>query len=140
MTANVSDISNKCIDITINAIPVQTKDFTWSTTLNLSHNKNVVKKLSNETYSVNYIPQADAGIAGNSGVQIQRIMEGCPIGQFFTYEWAGYNEEGISQFYVHDTETGERTGETTTTPTETDQTKPGPAHPKTTYARSYDST
>ena len=140
MTANVGDISNKGIEITINAVPVQTKDFTWSTTLNLSHNKNVVKKLSNETYSVNYIPQADAGIAGNSGVQIQRIMEGCPIGQFFTYEWAGYNEDGISQFYVHDPETGERTGETTTTPTETDQTKTGSAQPKITYGWSNDLT
>ena len=133
MTANVGDISNKGIEITINAIPVQTKDFTWNTTLNLSHNKNIVEKLSNQTYSVNYIPQADAGIAGNSGVNIQRIMEGCPIGQFYTYEWAGYNEDGISQFYVHDPKTGKRTGETTTTPTETDQTKTGSAQPKLTY-------
>lgn len=39
MTANVGDISNKGIEITINAVPVQTHNFTWSTTLNLSHNK-----------------------------------------------------------------------------------------------------
>lgn len=44
MTANVGDISNKGIEITINAVPVQTHNFTWSTTLNLSHNKNVVEK------------------------------------------------------------------------------------------------
>ena len=43
MTANVGDISNKGIEITINAVPVQTHNFTWSTTLNLSHNKNVVE-------------------------------------------------------------------------------------------------
>ncbi len=133
MTANVGDISNKGIEITLNAIPVQTKDFTWSTTLNLSHNKNRVEKLSNQTYSVSYIPQADANIAGNTGVSVQRIMEGCPIGQFYTYEWAGYDENGVSQFYVHDPETGERTGETTTSPTETDQVKTGSAQPKFTY-------
>lgn len=133
MTANVGDISNKGIEITINAVPVKTKDFTWETTLNLSHNKNVVEKLSNQLFSVDYIPQADANIASNSGVNIQRIMEGCPIGQFYTYEWAGYNEDGISQFYVHDPETGERTGETTIQPTETDQTKTGSAQPKLTY-------
>lgn len=51
MTANVGDISNKGIEISINAIPVQTRNFTWSTSINLSHNKNVVEKLSNETYS-----------------------------------------------------------------------------------------
>ena len=133
MTANVGDISNKGIELTINAIPVETKDFSWDMTVNLSHNKNMVKKLSNQTYSVNYIPQAEAGIAGNSGVYLQRIMEGCPIGQFYTYEWAGYNEQGVSQFYVHDPETGERTGETTTSPKETDQTKTGSAQPKLTY-------
>ena len=133
MTANVGDISNKGIEVTINAVPVETKDFSWDMTVNLSHNKNMVKKLSNQTYSVNYIPQAEAGIAGNSGVYLQRIMEGCPIGQFYTYEWAGYNEQGVSQFYVHDPETGERTGETTTSPKETDQTKTGSAQPKLTY-------
>ncbi|MCF2659891.1 TonB-dependent receptor [Parabacteroides distasonis] len=133
MTANVGDISNKGIEVTINAVPVETQDFSWDMTVNLSHNKNMVKKLSNQTYSVNYIPQADAGIAGNSGVYLQRIMEGCPIGQFYTYEWAGYNEQGVSQFYVHDPETGERTGETTTSPKETDQTKTGSAQPKLTY-------
>ena len=133
MTANVGDISNKGIEVTINAVPVETKDFSWDMTVNLSHNKNMVKKLSNQTYSVNYIPQAEAGIAGNSGVYLQRIMEGCPIGQFYTYEWAGYNEQGVSQFYVHDPETGERTGETTTSPKETDQTKTGSGQPKLTY-------
>ena len=55
MTANVGDISNKGIEITINAVPVQTHNFTWSTTLNLSHNKNVVEKLTNASYSVPYI-------------------------------------------------------------------------------------
>lgn len=133
MTANVGNISNRGIEFTINAIPVQTNDFTWNTTLNLSHNKNRVEKLSNQTYSVNYIPQADAGIAGNSGVKLQRIMKGSPIGQFYTYEWAGYNDEGVSQFYVHDPETGERTGELTTSPTEADQVKTGSAQPKLTY-------
>ncbi len=133
MTANVGNISNKGIEVTINAFPIQTKNFTWSTTLNLSHNKNCVEKLSNQTYSVSYIPQADTNIAGNTGVSVQRIMEGCPIGQFYTYEWAGYDDNGVSQFYVHDPETGERTGETTTSPTETDQVKTGSAQPKLTF-------
>lgn len=55
MWANVGDISNKGVEITINAVPVQTKDFTWSTTLNLSHNKNKVESMSNSEYTVNFI-------------------------------------------------------------------------------------
>lgn len=98
MTANVGDISNKGVEITINAIPVKTKAFEWSTTLNLSHNKNVVEKLSNATYSVKYIDEASPELSGNHGVYVQRLMEGCPIGQFYTYEWAGYDENGTSQY------------------------------------------
>jgi len=129
MLANVGDISNKGIEFTLNAVPVQTKDFTWQTTLNLAHNKNVVEKLSNDTYSVKYIDQANPNLAGFSTNQVQRIMEGEPIGTFYMWEYAG-SENGKSVFYVHDEETGERTGETTTDPGEKDRTKVGCAQPK----------
>ena len=133
MTANVGNISNKGIEFSVNAVPVKTKDFEWSAAVNLAHNKNVVEKLSNETFSVDYQNLAYPGIAGNSGVYVQRLMEGCPIGQFYTYEWAGYNDDGVSTFYVHDPETGERTGETTTSPQDSDRAKTGSAQPKLTY-------
>ncbi len=133
MTANVGDISNKGVELSINAVPVVNKDFKWSTSLNLSHNRNRVEKLSNKQFSVNYINEADCSITGNTGVYTQRIMEGCPIGQFYTYEWAGYNDKGVSQFYVHDATTGERTGEVTTKPQDKDRTKTGSAQPKLTY-------
>lgn len=133
MTANVGDISNKGIELTLNVIPVKTKSFEWSATINAAHNKNVVEKLSNETFSVDYQNLAYPGIAGNSGVYVQRLMEGYPIGQFYTYEWAGYNGDGVSQFYVRDPGTGERTGETTTSPQDSDRTGTGSAQPKLTY-------
>ena len=133
MTANVGDISNKGVELSISAIPVVNRNFKWSTTLNLSHNSNRVEKLSNQTFSVDYIDEADCLITGNTGGYVQRIMEGCPIGQFYTYEWAGYNDQGVSQFYVHDPTTGKRTGEVTTKPQDTDRTKTGSAQPKLTY-------
>jgi iron complex outermembrane receptor protein len=133
MTANVGDVGNRGIEFSINVIPVKTKDFEWVTTVNLAHNRNTIEKLSNETFSVDYQNLAYPGIAGNSGVYVQRLMEGCPIGQFYTYEWAGYNSDGVSQFYVHDPETGARTGETTTSPQDADRTKTGSAQPQLTY-------
>ena len=134
INANVGDITNRGIELTINAIPVQTKDFTWTTTLNLSHNTNKVNKLSNGTYSVKYRDTGDANIAGiSSGGETQRIMEGEALGTFWTYEWAGYNSEGKSLFYVHDATTGERTGATTTDPQQKDKAKTGSALPKLTY-------
>ena len=133
MLANVGDISNKGIELSLNVIPVKTENLQWETTVNLSHNKNEVKSLSNQTYSVDYINVGNPDIGGYSTANVQRIMEGEAIGTFYTWEWAGYNENGVSQFYVHDPETGERTGEFTTSPQETDRTKVGSAQPKLTY-------
>ncbi len=129
MTANVGDITNKGIELAINVIPVQTKDFQWSTSLNVSHNKNTVDKLSNDTYSVNYINQANPNIGGFSQANsIQRIMEGEPIGTFYMWEWAGYNEDGLSVFNEYD-EDGKLIG-TTANPGEKDRVKVGSAQPK----------
>lgn len=138
MTANVGDISNKGIEVTLNAVPVQTRNFTWSTSINISHNKNVVEKLSNETYSVNYINMGNPDIGGYSSSTVQRIMEGSPIGQFYVYEWAGYDKNGGSLFNDYDEE-GNLVG-TTDTPDDTDRRKAGSAQPKITYGWNNDLT
>lgn len=45
--ANVGKTSNKGIDITLNAYPVQTKDFEWNTILNAAWQKDKIEELSN---------------------------------------------------------------------------------------------
>ena len=101
--ANVGNITNRGIEFTINATPVKTKDFEWQTTVNLSHNKNTVDKLSNSTYSVDYVDWSDPDIGGiSSNGNTQRIMEGEPLGTFWTYKHAGYDTNGNSVFLVHD--------------------------------------
>lgn len=44
IAANVGEITNQGIEISINAVPVQTKNFTWNTTVTLSHNKKYRKQ------------------------------------------------------------------------------------------------
>ena len=138
MTANVGDISNKGVEITINAIPVKTHNFTWSTTLNLSHNKNVVEKLSNDMYSVEYSDRANPDVGGYTSTQVQRIMEGSPLGQFYLYEWAGYDENGGSIFNDYDAD-GNLIG-TTDAPADEDRRPHGSAQPKLTYGWNNDFT
>ena len=134
LKANVGEITNKGIELTINAVPVLTKDFQWQTTLNLAHNKNEVTKLTNSAFSVDYIDWGNPNIAGiASNGEVERIMEGEPIGTFYTYEFAGYDANGNSTYYVHDPVTNERTGATTTDPQKTDKTIVGSAQPKLTY-------
>lgn len=138
MWANVGDISNKGVEITINTVPVQTKDFTWSTTLNLSHNKNKVESMSNSEYTVNFIDMADPNINSYSGQHVQRLMEGAPIGQFYLWEWAGYDENGMSIFNDYDEE-GNLVG-TTDAPDDGDRRMAGSAQPKLTYGWNNDLT
>lgn len=138
MWANVGDISNKGVEITINAVPVQTKNFTWSTTLNLSHNKNKVESMSNSEYTVNFIDMADPNINSYSGQHVQRLMEGAPIGQFYLWEWAGYDENGMSIFNDYDEE-GNLVG-TTDAPDDGDRRMAGSAQPKLTYGWNNDLT
>ena len=100
LTTNVGEISNKGIELTINAMPVKTNDFSWETSLNLSHNKNKVVKLSNSMYSVDYFDKANVDAGGFATATNQRVMEGSPIGQFYLWKWAGV-KDGVSNFYVY---------------------------------------
>ena len=130
LTTNVGEINNKGFEVSLNGMPVKSKNFSWNTGVVLSHNKNEVVKISNSEFSVNYIDLANLDGAGQSGAMQQRLVEGSPIGQFYTWEWAGYDEKGVSVFYERDKDTGERTGETTTTPQDKDRAPTGTAQPK----------
>ena len=103
ITANGGEMSNKGIEISLNATPVRTQNFTWTSNINLAHNKNVIEKLTNNLFiggdSVR-ITQPDGG--GQTGSTLQILKEGKPIGQFFTLEYAGKNSAGVSQYVAKD--------------------------------------
>lgn len=42
---NIGSVRNQGVDIMVNATPVQSKDFTWSSTINLNYNKNQILAL-----------------------------------------------------------------------------------------------
>ncbi len=142
LTANVGKMRNRGIELTLNAVPIQTRDWNWSTSLNLSHNQNRVVSVSNPAAGFNagildgyYNPN----LSGASATHIQRIQEGQPIGTFYTFDYAGINEDGNSCFYVYDKTREDFYGErkvdengnyvTTTTPEEKDRVKVGTAQP-----------
>ena len=129
MVANVGKMNNRGIELSLNATPIRGRNFTWNTSLNLSHNRNEIVSLSNQEYNAGVLNRYNPELPGASLATIQRILEGEPIGTFYMWEWAGYDQNGVSQFYVHDKETGERTGETTNTPEEKDRTIVGNAQP-----------
>lgn len=98
-TANVGAISNRGFEITIDATPVQHATFQWISSLNVSHNRNRLVSLSNDKFKLDSIFQASPGGQGQTGSYVQILKSGYPVGQFFTFSYAGKNAAGVSQFY-----------------------------------------
>ncbi|MDO4336143.1 MAG: TonB-dependent receptor [Bacteroidales bacterium] len=136
LTANVGKMQNRGVELMIQGYPVQTRDFTWNTSLNFSHNDNKVVSVSNTEFNAGVLNRYDPHLPGLSqGCNTQRIVEGKPIGSFYLWDWAGYNEDGISTFYRYDGQgnhilDANGNPETTMQPGEDDRIYAGSAQPK----------
>lgn len=136
MTANVGKMNNRGVELMVQAYPVQTKEFTWNTSLNFSHNRNEVVSVSNSEFNAGVLNRYDPHLPGLSqGCNTQRIVEGKPIGSFYLWDWAGYNDDGISTFYRYDSDGNHILNEdgsyaTTMEPGEDDRIYMGNAQPK----------
>ncbi|MNQ03076.1 TonB dependent receptor [compost metagenome] len=125
IVANGGNMSNRGIEASLNINAIRTKNFSWTTNINGSHNKNEITKLRNPLFiggdSIRRV-QPDGG--GQTGSTLQIFKEGKPLGQFFTLKYAGKNANGVSQYVAKD-------GSLTTTPAiGTDYHYAGSAQPK----------
>lgn len=97
--ANGGSMSNKGIELDVNVTPVKNLNFSWTTGLNIAHNKNEILSLSNPLFqggdSVT-LTQPDGG--GQTGSTLQILKAGKPLGQFFTLQYAGKDPNGVSQY------------------------------------------
>lgn len=88
ITDNIGEVSNRGLDLLINAYPIQTNDFQWNTTFNLSFNKNRVEKLD-ESSSVDQISgKRQILLDGFVGYEML-IREGEELSTFYGYKRAG---------------------------------------------------
>ena len=81
-------------DIALTANIVQSKDWSWSTTLNGTYLKNKVTKLTAQE------PIIYGGSFQSIITDCTIIKEGEAIGTFFGYRWAGIDNEGYDTFYT----------------------------------------
>jgi len=95
---NVGAISNKGVEITLSAIPVQTEDFTWNVDVTGSHATNEADNLSNDLYKTDVISEGAIGGFGALGDAF-RIVEGGKIGNFYGKRFASFDENGDWLFY-----------------------------------------
>lgn len=85
---NVGSLKNSGIEITLQSTNIQTKDFTWTTSLNIAHNSNKVTALSGQNEIID-------------GVLIHRV--GQPYYSYYLYEYAGVDPKtGLESYYIND--------------------------------------
>jgi iron complex outermembrane receptor protein len=97
-TANVGSIKNTGIELVLTATPVKTSEFTWRSSVNLAHNKNVVESLANSQFVINYIQTAQLGGKGQSGNYSQIVQNGYALGTFKLWHYMGKDQNGISTY------------------------------------------
>lgn len=86
---NVGELKNSGFELTITSNNFNTKDFSWTTTLNLAHNKNKVSELYGTQEQI------------IDGVLIHKVGE--PYYSYYTYEYAGVDPEtGKELYYLND--------------------------------------
>ncbi len=97
---NIGSMQNRGWEIEIGGIPVQNKNFSWTSTLNISHNSGKIKKLGMEGQYMEEVGFPNPGSPGNA----VRLSDGTKLGKFFVYRYAGLDENGNIQIYNKDNE------------------------------------
>ena len=94
---NVGSMQNQGIELTLNLVPVRTKDFTWEVNASYTHNQNKVTSL----------PTGDQ----LNGAYLLRV--GQPFYSFYTRGWAGVDPaNGNALYYTDSTRTNTTTNRT----------------------------
>ncbi|MCE2732939.1 MAG: TonB-dependent receptor [Flammeovirgaceae bacterium] len=106
LTTNVGNLTNKGIELTLNALAVKTDKLEWNFGMNFTRNRNEITKLL-ATDDPNYQGIATGGIAGGVGNNIQNHQVGYPANSFFVYQQVyGANGLPLEGVYVDRTGNG----------------------------------
>ena len=100
-TANVGEMSNKGIEVMINAVPVKSSDFEWSTTLTMSHNENELLSLSNDLYQTDNFVEV-GGVSDPISVPTHAMEVGHRLGDFWGLRSVGVSKDGFVLVQVKD--------------------------------------
>lgn len=100
--ANGGSISNRGVELMLTATPVRTKNFSWTSTLNMAYNKNEITSLTNPYSNGDSIRYGFPRGQGQTGATLMILKTGKPLGQFFSFIYEGKNSNGLSQFRKQD--------------------------------------
>lgn len=110
IVANGGSMNNKGVELSLSVTPLSTQNFSWTSGINIAHNVNKIVSLSNPLFAGGdsvRLTQPEGN--GQTGSTLQILKAGYPLGQFFTFNYAGKDANGVSQYY-------KKNGELTLTP------------------------
>ncbi len=86
--SNVGEMTNKGVEVTVNATLLQTKDWRWTARVNFSYNKNEITKLFNGK---------DKYVLTNTGTALE---VGKPYGNIYAVPYAGVDPRDGKQMWI----------------------------------------
>ena len=128
---NYGQIHNYGIELLLNGVLMETKNFKWDLGFNASWNRNMVVRITGDKYGQKdengkiietYMTVGDISGDGLTGVSAMRLQEGEPIGNFYGFRAAGLDDKGTLWYYKKD-------GSLTKAPKEDDKQIIGNAQP-----------
>ncbi|WEK34536.1 MAG: TonB-dependent receptor [Candidatus Pseudobacter hemicellulosilyticus] len=97
MLANVGEVSNKGIELSIDGTIIEQKDFQWTAGINFARNKNMLKSLSDNEFSLDVVYTGEWALGGLQETP-QILKPGYAIGTFYGAKYTGRDNNGIFQF------------------------------------------
>ncbi len=107
LNANIGDLKNIGVEVELNAIAIQNKDWYWNIGANVAWNKNEITRLTNDDEAEGYYGVDTGGYSGGVGGTCQVHQTGQPTYSFYVYQQI-YDENGkpIEGLYVDRNEDG----------------------------------
>lgn len=93
LNANIGTLENKGVELDINYVAIQTRDWYWQIGVNGAYNQNKITKLTSNDADESYRGVDTGGIAGGTGNTIQKYMTGYPAPTFYVYKQV-YDTDG----------------------------------------------
>lgn len=97
MFKNIGSLENKGWEFEIGADIVRSKDWNYSTTINLSNNQTKILNLDGSG-SNTYFDKAEMPAPGSPGFAI-RVQQNTKVGSFYLWKFAGFDEKGDFLLY-----------------------------------------
>ena len=107
LNANIGDLKNIGVEVELNAVAIQNKDWYWNIGANVAWNRNEITRLTNDDEAEGYYGVDTGGYSGGVGGTCQVHQTGQPTNSFYVYQQI-YDANGkpIEGLYVDRNEDG----------------------------------